>query len=396
MVGAIVVSIALFTCTSGDDDADAAARRVPNPTVTAATGGHGQAAGGLRDDVTQFGYQEKEYLFEGTAKTYPPAALPPAAYRSRMIVWTPMDPARFNGTTVVEWAEVSDFGQFDRDRHARPLLQPGALRPGRARPREAAQDVRRVPRRRAAHGQGRRRGQRTVAGFLGNNRLLYVENFVYNNGGRVISEDEYGDLKKPYKLTLGEPPALAALQLHHDLYNTDRAATTRPGPDFLQGTVAMQVAPTASVGTLKQRAPTLDYGRGAAAHAAELPRPPARRLVVGRGQAQHARRTRPGRCCSGSIRKENILQYVETLAAVTTHKGVIADPRARRSIRSACRSSTRCCPASRTCAPRRWCGARSRPSSSRRSTRMFAGEMTPRPFVDKIEGPVNALLAKEP
>ena len=78
-----------------------------------ATGGHGQAAGGLRDDVTQFGYQEKEYFFDGTAKTYPPAALPPAPYRSRMIVWTPMDPSRFNGTTVVEWAEVSDFGQFE-------------------------------------------------------------------------------------------------------------------------------------------------------------------------------------------------------------------------------------------------------------------------------------------
>ncbi len=30
-----------------------------------------------------------------------------------MIVWTPTDPVRFNGTTVVEWAEVSDFGQFE-------------------------------------------------------------------------------------------------------------------------------------------------------------------------------------------------------------------------------------------------------------------------------------------
>ena len=62
---------------------------------------------------TEFGYQENEYLFEGTAKTYPPSTLPPAPYRSRMIVWTPTDPARFNGTTVVEWAEVSDFGQFE-------------------------------------------------------------------------------------------------------------------------------------------------------------------------------------------------------------------------------------------------------------------------------------------
>ena len=109
----MVVSIVLVAYRSGDDDAGAVASRVPNPIVTAATGGHGQAAGGLRYDVTQFGYQEKEYFFDGTAKTYPPVGLPPAPYRSRMIVWTPTDPSRFNGTTVVEWAEVSDFGQFE-------------------------------------------------------------------------------------------------------------------------------------------------------------------------------------------------------------------------------------------------------------------------------------------
>lgn len=89
------------------------AGRVENPVVTPAAGGFGQASGGVRHDVSEFGYQEKEYLFEGTAKTYPPLDLPPARYRSRMIVWTPKDAARFNGTTVVEWAEVSDFGQFE-------------------------------------------------------------------------------------------------------------------------------------------------------------------------------------------------------------------------------------------------------------------------------------------
>jgi Alpha/beta hydrolase domain len=113
VAGAMVVSMVLVAYTASDDDAGAVARRVPNPIVTAATGGHGQAVGGLREDVTQFGYQETEYLFDGTAKTYPPAVLPPAPYRSRMIVWTPINPSRFNGTTVVEWAEVSDFGQFE-------------------------------------------------------------------------------------------------------------------------------------------------------------------------------------------------------------------------------------------------------------------------------------------
>ncbi len=95
------------------DEPDSAPSTVADPVVTPATGGHGQAAGGLRYDTTEFDYQEHEYFFEGTATTYPPSTLPPAAYRSRMIVWTPTDPERFNGTTVVEWAEVSDFGQFE-------------------------------------------------------------------------------------------------------------------------------------------------------------------------------------------------------------------------------------------------------------------------------------------
>ncbi|MET0909614.1 MAG: alpha/beta hydrolase domain-containing protein, partial [Ilumatobacteraceae bacterium] len=78
-----------------------------------ASGGQGRASGGLRYDVTDFGYEEHEYLIEGVATPYPPSALPPAPYRTRMIVWTPTDPARFNGTTVAEWAEVSDFGRFE-------------------------------------------------------------------------------------------------------------------------------------------------------------------------------------------------------------------------------------------------------------------------------------------
>lgn len=119
IAAAIVASLALMAHASatptdaGAIAGRARADRVANPIITPATGGRGQASGGLRYDVTQFGYQEKEYLFEGTAKTYPPADLPDAPYRSRMIVWTPTDPSRFNGTTVVEWAEVSDFGKYE-------------------------------------------------------------------------------------------------------------------------------------------------------------------------------------------------------------------------------------------------------------------------------------------
>ena len=131
LVAVSATLLLLGACSSQDDDPAAAGGgpnatsvgssqgpapdygHVQNPTVTPAVGGTGQAAGGLRYDVTQFGYQEKEFFFDGTAKTYPPSDLAPAAYRSRMIVWTPTDPGRFNGTTVVEWAQVSDFGQFE-------------------------------------------------------------------------------------------------------------------------------------------------------------------------------------------------------------------------------------------------------------------------------------------
>jgi hypothetical protein len=30
-----------------------------------------------------------------------------------MIVWTPKNPARYNGTTVVEWADVSDAATYE-------------------------------------------------------------------------------------------------------------------------------------------------------------------------------------------------------------------------------------------------------------------------------------------
>src|SRR5205085_6820871 len=81
---ALVVISALLgaACSSGDDgdspsadpgprpepaiDSQAADGRIPDPTVTRATGGHGEAAGGMRYDVGAYGYQEHEFLFGGT------------------------------------------------------------------------------------------------------------------------------------------------------------------------------------------------------------------------------------------------------------------------------------------------------------------------------------------
>lgn len=68
-----------------------------------------------------YGYQEKEYLFSGTAEAYtftgPPVtdgrwtvaadAVSVAPYTTRIVVFTPVDPGRFSGTVDVEWDNVS-------------------------------------------------------------------------------------------------------------------------------------------------------------------------------------------------------------------------------------------------------------------------------------------------
>ena len=64
------------------------------------------------------GYQEEEFFASGTASAFKATSSPSngkwsiapttsAAYRTRILVRRPTDPARFNGTVVVEWMNVS-------------------------------------------------------------------------------------------------------------------------------------------------------------------------------------------------------------------------------------------------------------------------------------------------
>jgi hypothetical protein len=78
-------------------------------------------------DLAQVGYEQSEYFLEGTATAYTPTAplttdgkwsvapttppADPAAYKTRAVVYRPVDPKKFNGTVVVEWLNVS--GQID-------------------------------------------------------------------------------------------------------------------------------------------------------------------------------------------------------------------------------------------------------------------------------------------
>ncbi|MDW4911103.1 alpha/beta hydrolase domain-containing protein [Streptomyces sp. ADMS] len=91
------------------------------PTVTGpVTGGNGSPVFyGTTFDLSTVGYRQSEYFLTGTAASYAPTApLTPdgrwqvtpastAPYTTRIVVNRPADPARFNGTVVVEWLNVS-------------------------------------------------------------------------------------------------------------------------------------------------------------------------------------------------------------------------------------------------------------------------------------------------
>ena len=94
----------------------------PDPVVTGpVTGGNGAIVlpGTTTFDLGSVGYTQSEFFVSGTATSYGPTAplgsdgrwpVAPAStapYTTRIVVYRPADPARFNGTVVVEWLNVS-------------------------------------------------------------------------------------------------------------------------------------------------------------------------------------------------------------------------------------------------------------------------------------------------
>src|SRR5581483_8685702 len=100
-----------------------ASAQVPNPTVTgpiASTAVPGDASHNYiffssNHELAASGYIEEEYFIEGTANTY---STPTGAtgtiltsnnpYKTRIVVRRPADKARFNGTVLVEWSNVTN------------------------------------------------------------------------------------------------------------------------------------------------------------------------------------------------------------------------------------------------------------------------------------------------
>ncbi len=77
------------------------------------SGGKGPFLGGLAAGFAEHDYTQTEYILAGTAEAYElgadgeALAIDTADYRTRILVYRPADAARFNGTVVVEWMNVS-------------------------------------------------------------------------------------------------------------------------------------------------------------------------------------------------------------------------------------------------------------------------------------------------
>ncbi|MFE9835421.1 alpha/beta hydrolase domain-containing protein [Streptomyces sp. NPDC005551] len=114
----------------GPSPAQAASTAAParaeaaNPVLTVPpAGSHGFPFLAAAEDLGSYGYTESEYFTSGTATSYTKSGTwgsdgrwsvreaGRAAYKSRLLVRRPVDAAKFNGTVVVEWLNVS--GQIE-------------------------------------------------------------------------------------------------------------------------------------------------------------------------------------------------------------------------------------------------------------------------------------------
>jgi hypothetical protein len=120
---AAVFSFCAALAVSAKPAADSPPPSGPGPLVTGPVKGGemGYPFGAYFGDIRGIGYIEEEYFLEGTAVRYAPVnelkndgkwdiePVSSAPYKTRILVRRPRDPAKFNGTVLVEWTNVS-FG----------------------------------------------------------------------------------------------------------------------------------------------------------------------------------------------------------------------------------------------------------------------------------------------
>jgi hypothetical protein len=120
MKASVGLSVVLLVWASGPSVRPAAAA-ADSPSVTPASGGAGvPLVFGYFDDLAAIGYESAEFFVSGDAHSYTSAVpLTPdgkwaiaadpttADYETRVVVHTPTNPKRFNGTVYVEWLNVT-------------------------------------------------------------------------------------------------------------------------------------------------------------------------------------------------------------------------------------------------------------------------------------------------
>ncbi len=91
----------------------------PNPTVELPPDAGSPIVMGTMYSLKNYGYEQVEYFYGGTANSYvntselkrdgkwDVAAADSAEYKSRMLIYRPIDMSRFNGTVVMEWLNVT-------------------------------------------------------------------------------------------------------------------------------------------------------------------------------------------------------------------------------------------------------------------------------------------------
>ena len=120
---AIMASALLLACSDGNDTYVAVTEPeylpVPNPVMSLPPDEGGINLLAENFDLASVGYQQAEYFLEGNASAYTNVselgvdgfwtveAGEQAAYKTRIVVKRPIDPADFNGNVLVEWLNVT-------------------------------------------------------------------------------------------------------------------------------------------------------------------------------------------------------------------------------------------------------------------------------------------------
>ncbi|MFI9761277.1 alpha/beta hydrolase domain-containing protein [Streptomyces sp. NPDC051963] len=121
LAAALIFPLPLAAPSAVAADHGPAAHMAASPTVTGpVTGGNGAVVlAGTAFDLGSVRYTQSEFFLSGNAESYVPEApldsdgrwqvtpASTASYTTRVVVNRPADPARFNGTVVVEWLNVT-------------------------------------------------------------------------------------------------------------------------------------------------------------------------------------------------------------------------------------------------------------------------------------------------